>query len=416
MSLMRDLYRSKLVCLTAIIVAAISIYKISIFLQHRVNKNDFAHYYLGSKIYLEGKNPYTVDLAPLYMQNGFVNEDILQEIHTPYPPFFLLLFSPLANLEPKRAFAVWVLIEVVFLSMILSIVRFNLGEHMTNRGWLIYCAAVTSSAWVESHFFFSQMGLMLAALVLLSHTFHRAGYYKLSLFPVTLAGLLKIFPFFFFPWFFLMGKASVKVRVAMAIIVTLSVAGVVLFTGLDNWESFFIHSLNNVGKDSVNRTANSSLPALIANLGLAFYDFSPSTKQLALLVDVGTGAGLILIGSVYIFCMQFKGNIDYGFSLISVAILAGSVRTFTHYFVFLIYPMAVALVIASSRSERQFLIMTICYLLLNFAWIVNTNYFAKLPINIFSKIAIGYMPLYGMILLIAYLFLEVLRSRECKTD
>ena len=74
MKLLNGLSQNRLIVVFILFLAMYSIINIAFSIPKRSITWDFAHYYLASKVFLEGKNIYQTDLAPLYAQNGFILE------------------------------------------------------------------------------------------------------------------------------------------------------------------------------------------------------------------------------------------------------------------------------------------------------------------------------------------------------
>ena len=72
--------------------------------------NDFAHYYLTGSLVRSGINPYAVNLAPLYAEQGFTpTRDIPQ---AGAPPALAVVMAPFSALSPAPAFFAWSAVQV----------------------------------------------------------------------------------------------------------------------------------------------------------------------------------------------------------------------------------------------------------------------------------------------------------------
>jgi hypothetical protein len=96
---LKNLYKSKIWEAVVIILALFSIYSLLIILPYRTNENDFAHYYVSSRLLLEGKNPYSTPMKPLYDQYGLHFDEAIP--FATNPPLLLLLFLPFTIFSPK---------------------------------------------------------------------------------------------------------------------------------------------------------------------------------------------------------------------------------------------------------------------------------------------------------------------------
>ena len=90
----------------------LNIFQVFQFFSQRQNQQDFAHYYVSSTLWLEGKQVYDVDLVPLYEELGWTDfeEFIDKEAN---PPGLLALFSPFTLLDPPVAHAAWMLMQML---------------------------------------------------------------------------------------------------------------------------------------------------------------------------------------------------------------------------------------------------------------------------------------------------------------
>jgi len=89
----------------AALVAVLSLIRIGRMLPGQVCELDFSHYYVSSRLLLDGQSPYAAPMAPLYEEYGFV---FYKEIPTATnPPLLLWLFAPFALLPPPAAFGAW---------------------------------------------------------------------------------------------------------------------------------------------------------------------------------------------------------------------------------------------------------------------------------------------------------------------
>ena len=150
------------------VIALLSVIQMALVLPESAVSNDFAHYYLSSHLLLEGKNPYTTPLEPLYRQYGF---KFHPKVPTgTNPPPLLWLFAPFALLPPRIAFAGWAMGEGVSLMVILRLTHDQLRERLSARAWWLICAGVVSSRPVFWHFCFSQVQLLVGAAILLGLT------------------------------------------------------------------------------------------------------------------------------------------------------------------------------------------------------------------------------------------------------
>jgi hypothetical protein len=349
---------NRLIDVGVTLVALISLVHIALTLPARAHTLDFSHYYVSGRLVLEGKSPYTTSLSPLYARYGFSNSE---HIHTEgNPPPLLLLLTPLALLEPRCAFGVWVALEIACLAGLLALT----GRDLSARGRLFLCAATLSAVPVYWHFGYSQVQLLVGVLLLVAYRRLRAGQSTAATVAITVAGLLKIYPVVLLPWFVWRSNARLKNSlIAIAVVAaTLPVMG-----GL--WSDFF-HSATPMLADMVTRIQNFSIPALVARI-------------LPGQLWIGTLLGAVVIAAAYLACRE--GDLELEFCLLTVAMLAGLGITWGHYLVLLIFPVTVAA--KRATTPGQVIALIVIVLCLN-------NCFSFTP---WENVAANFIPLAGMI-------------------
>jgi hypothetical protein len=303
-------------------------------------RNDFAHYYVASRLFLERSNPYATPLEPAYAAAGFVFRSDVPTVTN--PPGLLWLFAPFALLPPRVAFWVWVAVETASLAAILWMTRRLLSGRLTTRAWWFVMAATLSSSSVYWHFQYSQVQLLLAALVLAGYAWQRSGHQMVACLAVAVAGVIKLYPLVLLPWFIWGTDGSAHARLRRtAATVMFSVAAVAAM-GPGLWRGFFQSAMPFVTSGALNHSFNFTVPSLITNLGLAAYGFAPPAAVARWWSTTGVAAGLALIGLAYALSRRAKGAGEAQFCLLCVVMLAGCVTSWGHYLVFLVFPVTVA--------------------------------------------------------------------------
>ena len=377
----------------AAVFALVCLARLAAELPARATENDFAHYYASSRLLLEGRDPYTTSLVAPFARYGFVYEPgVPAETN---PPPLVWLFVPLALLPARAAFWFWVALEAAGLAAVLCLTRRLLGDRLSPRGWYFVCVLALTSAAVYWHFYFSQVQLLLAALVLAAYRWAETGRPIRACVAVTLGGLLKLFPLVLLPWFIWgagNGPRAWKKRLAASACVA---AGGVAFTGLGLWKDFCRFGLKIVSADAINHTFNFTLPALVTNLGLAARGFDVSVGPSRGWSLAALACGLGLIGLTYLWCLRSGEDRERQFCVLSVAMLAGSVTAWGHYFVFLIFPMTVAAVRLAVRPTvgRVFFFGLLLWAL-NFLRTVESPF---LDAHLCAKVLVNNIPLGGLI-------------------
>jgi hypothetical protein len=387
----RRLARNRLLDVGAVVVMLLLLSRWVVILPSRWCDYDFNHYYVGSRMLLEGQNPYRTSIQAMSAALGFSYTE-----HLPvagYPPSFLWLFMPLAALPPRAAYAIWVSVEIGCLILILRLTRRLLGARLSARGWLFVAVLTITSRPMTYHLLFSQTQLLLAALVLVAYAAHRAGKYGWACLVVSAAGILKFYPFILLPWFLWCGIGGMHARWRRLLGVIGFVLAIVVLTRPALWRDFFEYSIPAGVGDEIGRTFNYSLSGLVTNLGYAHHGFHPSPSAKQWWWFIGTMMGLATIAAAYYACVVTRSDPEVQFCLLCVAMLVGTVTVQGHYFVFLVFPLTVAaLRIAARPTLSQVIYLTLIVLALNY---LNPPDFLQRHPNWY--IFVNDIPLYGLL-------------------
>jgi hypothetical protein len=397
----RRLAASRLLDVGAVVVTLLLLSRWAVVLPTRWNDYDFNHYYVGSRLLLEGQNPYTTSLKGMSQTLGFTFTR--QLLIAGYPPSFLWLLMPLAALPPQEAFAIWVSVEIGCLMLILWLTHRLLGERLSARAWLFVAALTITSRSVTYHLLFSQVQLLLAALVLAAYAAHRAGKHGWACLAVSTAGVLKFYPFFLLPWFIWSGGGGMRARFYRVLGVVGFVLVVVAATGPGLWRDFIHLGMPAAVGEEIGRTFNFSLSAMVTNLGYAHHNFHPSPDAEQWWWTIGTVTGLVVIAGAYGVCAAAPRDSEGQFCLLCVAMLMGTVTTQGHYFIFLVFPLTVAAIRIASRPTPA-LVIGFILVVLAINWINPPDYFWRHSIwYIFGND----IPLYGLIGVAAFFWREL---------
>jgi hypothetical protein len=208
---------------------------------------------------------------------------------------------------------------------------------------------------VLTHFGYSQMGLLLAVLVAGALVCLRAGRPAGGVVLVVTAGMLKLFPFALLPWFLWRGAPTWTGRLKLAGIAALAGASIVMVTGVGLWREYVTYGLPVLQQLAVG-SKNLTVPSLILNLG----------KSLPGAGIVATGAGGLLLAAALVESCRARGNVLAQFSLMMVAMIAGGLTAWSHYFVLLILPVAVVWAdVLASPTRLRVLAFAVVLMLLN---------------------------------------------------
>ena len=408
----RRLGRNRIFDIAAVMVAASAIFLWSVRVPPRWSDSDFSYYYVSSRMLLKGQNPYTTPLKAMSQELGFRFSEEFPIAG--YPPSFLRLFAPLAALPPRVAFAVWVSVEIGSLAVILWLTRRLLGGRLSGRGWLFVAALAICSRTVTYHLVYSQIQLLLAALVLAGYAAHRAGKHGWACLAVSIAGILKFYPFILLPWFIWSSGGGVRARLYRVLgVIVLVLAGVAL-TGPALWRDFLQHGIPMAVGEEIGRNFHFSLPALVTNLGYAHHDFRPSLGAKQWWWFMGTMTGLVVIASAYCVCMATPRDPEAQFSLLCVAMLIGTVTMQGHYLVFLVFPLTVAAIrIAAKPTPAHVVGLILLVLAVNCVDPPDTPFLWRHPV---LYILIGNIPLYGLLGLGVFFGYELWSHRTLTLD
>ena len=400
MSVLDRIYKNPLTAIAVGILAIFFVAKIALQLPDRALKDDFAHYYIAGRIFLAGENPYARNLAPLYQQYGFTYDGETGSVVAPNPPTFFFLFSPFALLKPKPAFITWLALEIFCLAFSLGLTRRLLQNDLATRGWLFLCAAIVGSQWVYGQFYHSQVGFLLAAMVLAAFALHQKEKYLPASVMVALAGLIKLFPFILLPWFVLREKSGYKFRAFRVLFTAGFILGLIFLTGIKNWLDYYNFSFRYLIDGSFGIRYNYSLPSFIVNFVYAAYDFRPPSNIAEIWSTIGVAGGLIFLAFSYILCLLVFNDRKSEFCFLILAMLLSGARTLGHYFVFLIFPIALAFASTSKfESKRPFLLMVLYFLALN---LHDLRAIQFIFVNRYIFLTFNYIPFYGLVALMIY--------------
>lgn len=387
---LRRLGRNRLWDVAALVLALLSVARIGLLLPEAARRGDFSEFYSASRLLIEGRDLYGPDFGEMFARYGFIGDG--HAVAASYPPAWNWFFVPFALLPPGAAFVAWLLVQVVSLGVILWLVRDLLRDRLTRRGWFFVCAGTVMSATVYWHFYYSQVQLLLAALVLAGYRWYRQERPAAACLAVTAAGLLKLFPFALLPWLVWRGGGNARGRARLALVSLALAVPVVLFTGVTRWFDFFGAGLPRLAGVAVNHSFNFTLPSFIINLGWAGYGFEPPAAVAQTWWTLGVMSWLGVFALAYGVVARSAGrDVDGEFCLLCVAILVGSVKAIGHYFVFLIFPVAV---VAARPGIGRVVGLGALVVTLNLLGTVTSPFLDR---HLYLKVLANYLPLAGLL-------------------
>ncbi|MCG3148859.1 MAG: hypothetical protein PCFJNLEI_02308 [Verrucomicrobiae bacterium] len=395
MNWLRRLGRNRLLDVGAAVIAGWAVVRLVMVLLGPADRDDFAHYYVAGCLFNAGRDPYVV-LDPVAAEFGVKFSEHLPVHVAPNPPPFLWMISPFARLPLRAAYAAWMGLSLLALVVVVTVSCRLLEDRWSRRGRYFFVMGVLAAAPVYWHFMYGQVGLILAALVLVGYAWHRRGWAGAGCVAVATAGLLKIFPWVLLPWFVWRGPG----RWQRAMVTGAFIVGVSWASGWDLWVSFRQQSLPLVAEQSLNQSFNYTVPSFVMNLQLA------ATQQTWLML--GSATGLVLLAGVYAFCWWRDGDREVEFALLCLVMLIASIRSWGHYLVMLIFPIAVALESVRGRPTVPRVLWVGCAVAL--VNVTGTMTSPWLDQHLVVKVLVNYFPLYGLVLLGGLLVSELSRN------
>jgi hypothetical protein len=392
-------------------LALFGVLHVAYVLPSRAGSNDFAHYYISSRLLLTGGDVYSTPLEPEYDRWGFhYHRGIPTETN---PPFLVGIFAPFAALPPRAAFWLWTLLESICLGYVLAATWQLTSSRLSAPARMLVCGAIVASAPVYWHFFFSQCQFLIAAMILMAYRFLRNGRSVVACLVITTAVWLKIFPIVLLPWFLWRASANSKIRWKCLGATLAWSMGVVLATGWSSWKQFRAHAVPVLETWVAQaRHFNFTVPSFVKNAAWSVHGFQPEWDGLHEWVTVGTAIGLALIALAYGFCWrtgrrQKDTDLDLEFCLLNIAMLAGIAEAWGHYFVILGFPAAVAVArIVHRPTCRQAVILGASLVMLN----LMTSWQSP-----WLEFVVSYIPLYGLLLLGVFFVNEMWRPAASPT-
>ena len=204
------------------------------------------------------------------------------------------------------------------------------------------------------------------------------------------------------PWFLIRQAPNYKSVAGRAVISAAFMAVVLLLTGFQNWIDYYQFSFRHLLDGSFGINYNFSLPAYAVNLVYATYHFHPPQEIIRFWPQIGAASGLIVLAICYVCCIWRLKDPEIQFSFLVTAMLLCGARTLGHYFVLLIFPMATAFARTARTSPNRWVtLLILIFIALNLHDFRRVSF---LFINHYVVILVSYIPLYGLIGLLIYLY------------
>jgi hypothetical protein len=240
------------------------------------------------------------------------------------------------------------------------------------------------------HFYFSQVQLLVGALLLGAYMLQRLHRYSTALALAVAAALLKLFPAALLPWFLITAPGSMRARGLRLVPATALALGTILLT----WHlwSGFLHSGSTIVKDAiVNQTFNFSMPSLVVNLGWAHYAFAPTAAQASRIWLLANISGLLLVTLAYAVVCLTSTDPETGFCVLLLACTLASPTAWGHYFVLAFLPFSVLFATAvQALTPQRLLGISLAYV-----FVLDLASGVSLNAPLMWRIALAYCPLYA---------------------
>lgn len=382
-----------------------AVLRIIVMLPSHARQNDFAHYYLSSRLLIEGKDSYRTRLQPLYDEFGFSFDDRIPNATNPPPLLWIIV--PFSLPGTTVAHWLWSAFNGLSLAACLVMTRRMACANWPKRLWGLAVAVVLWSYPVFDHFAFSQVQLELAALLLGAFGLQRSGRPGAACALATLAATLKIFPVLMLPWFvFYSANGWREILRRIVIVGTVSLL-IVATTGWALWQGFIEFGLPIISKGTINQWGNQSLPSLVLNIAATRWDFELSQDALRMWWLMASATGAVSILTSYLLVWATNGEARVKFSVLLFAIVVSGTTAWTHYFVFLIWPAIVAVDLTLRNPSHGRLVVT--RLMIGLLVIPVGNLLASMlrepPVLV--NVLLSYVPLFGAVLTAGLLVLSL---------
>ena len=330
-------------------------------------RNDFAHYYITSKLLGQGVDPYAGPITGRYAEHGLQND--FPTDWAGNPPALAVLFVPFSALPPALAFFAWQLLQLASLVSALFLLAVGAGSRDPWRLTVLILMAAGLSYPVVSHFEFSQTQCLILLLVVLgarglsdsAESRHGPG-----LFLWGVAASLKLITFPLLGVAIglrgLRGAAYFLAGCCFLSVLAWPLAGATVF------QSFQAHAVPYVLSTLLMFSKVSfSIAGFCINNGL----FSPSSALLSRISWAGIGA-TCLVGYLLARSRRLPLTAVVGSTLALCCISAPT--GWAHYFVLTLFGVPM-LVVDCERSRFNDLLIAALYGVALF--LVNQNYFAS---------------------------------------
>ena len=369
---------------------------------------DFAAYYTGAKLILNGKSPYDATARVQEAQSLDLRED------RPYiylPPLAIVII-PLALLPPQPATLTWFWMNVGLLIVSTGLVISMLELHKIR----VYAVAVLIGALAFYPAIFStfmgQANTLILALIVLAWYLSKRGREPLAGATLALASVIKIFPFCIALYFLWKGKYRIFLCTLATLILLVGCSAAVV--GPEAYGTYLYSVLPTQFLKA--HPLNQSLSGFTARIVPMHQDSGLVLWRLLSL----SAAALVALASILIIPpgRNNEDASDLEISLVIVAMLLISTVSWIGTLTLLIIPYAVLtkhFVDRSYRKERWSLFLVfLSFLLVNSQRLFESSIVLSSGGRLISPWLLG-LPMYGMMILWLTIAHVLLKHREVRS-
>ena len=385
----------------AVIVASIFCsYTVFANLQQPHTQQDFAHYYASSRIYLESPQKlYTADLRDVYKELGWPEqrEPIFRATN---PPALVELFAPLAMLPPRTAWIIWNVIQLIALAVAIGLTWLLIRDHAHAGRYPFALAMFLMLPAIPAHFRYSQVQLLVFALILFAFWLHRRGFLWASILPLVFATQIKVFPVVLIPWFVWRAGTKRPTQIAYAAGTTAAMVTGLWLTDLSLWREFFQHGVPDI-QQWLKMSTSQTFGSLLYTVARTVEQRPPGSWP----VMAGQGLGAALLVAFFIWMIKRVRDANTEFAiLVTMMLFCGSV-CWTHYLVILLFPITIMLIRIRQPAQAT-LALTAIWLMLQVK---------DLSLDTLWDNVVVFLPLLSMNVMVAVLIFLLRRDASSPT-
>lgn len=361
--------------------------------------DDFNHYWISARLFLEGKNPYSVSFSELSLPCCFRVDPIIPGATN--PPFLLLFTSFLGSFEPYTAYYLWEGMLLVFAVLAMGIIYKLVGSSWSMRAALLSFGMYIASLPLVSNFWYGQFQLVLLLIVVVGWWAYRSGntYIAAALWGLTVS--LKLFTW---PLMFLFIAERQWRAVLVGITVTLVGFTLPVFVGgIDLYLAFYENGFPII-KSFVDTVGfNYSLNGLVLQLNEFFKIESGAASLILSVVRYLISPAILLIFTHKAFGrLHSRAAKDLFIALLIFLSVLLSPVAWPHYLIFLVIPFAVCWTYSNKDFSTAFIMFIV--------WLGSSSYLLILSL----KIALHLGKIEGLLLMLyPFLMIGVLLFMIC---